>query len=116
MTPECERSKSGWAGLICAADVKEIVISQTGCEAVIAYEYEHEGKANAIETPVSVVGSALTFQDFMNSDYVFIGSVETNGIHIRPDTESVLEAWPKWAGPPQREALEHCQVTLLAAN
>jgi TPR repeat protein len=116
VTPECERSKSGWAGLICQADIEEIVISQTGCEAIVVYEYEHEGKTSSIETPVSVVGSALTFQDFMNSDYVFVGRVDADGIHIRPDTESVLEAWPKWAGPPKRDALEHCEVTLLATN
>jgi TPR repeat protein len=115
-TPECEQSKSAWAGLIIADHVAEIVISQTGCDAMLVYEWELEGDRTPIETPVFVVGSAFTFQDFMNSDYVFVGSVEKDTILIRPDTDLVLSAWPQWAGPPKKRNLDRCEVTLVAAN
>ncbi|MEI2422255.1 hypothetical protein V6O07_18385, partial [Arthrospira platensis SPKY2] len=50
--------------------------------------------------------------DPFNSDYTLKGEVTGSTIVLRPDTKRVLAAWPKWAGPPAREDLDSCVVTL----
>lgn len=57
--------------------------------------------------------SRLVLMDPLNSDYYINGRIEDGRIKLSPDTR-VLDAWPGWAGPPDRRDIEDCRVELVA--
>jgi uncharacterized protein len=109
--PACDRAQSAWTAGLSASDSHEVEIRQEGFIATIAQQ-DQRGMADMLNVLAVVVESALAFADPMNSDYPIVGVIEDTTIAVHPDVDIVLRAWPAWAGPPSREALASCKVTL----
>ena len=109
--PSCDRAQSAWAAGLSNSESREVEIRQDGFIATIA-QRDQRGLAEVMDVVAVVVESALAFADPMNSDYPILGVIEDGTITVRPDVDSVLRAWPAWAGPPSREALAACSVML----
>lgn len=110
-TESCQRIKSLWVGVIHEGSLSGIEISQDGFEAQILIRIEHEGRKMSLKNPAAIVESAISVVDASNSDYYFKGVITEEQIVIRPKV-SVLDTWPQWAGPPSRDDLENCTITL----
>ncbi len=78
-------------------------------------QFEVDGEIQSFETQPVAVESVMTFDDPGNSDYSLVGEIEDGKIVVKPD-DRVLDTWPQWAGPPKREDLRNCVVTLQAAT
>lgn len=109
--PACGQSKSVWAGGIAMREVHEVELWQDGPSATLR-QYGRTGEEVGLRVDAVVVESSLAFPDPMNMDYALIGAFDAGTIVVRPDVDVVLRAWPAWAGPPSREALAACAVTL----
>jgi hypothetical protein len=111
VTPPCAHTQS-WLIMIESQSAEEVEISQITFEFKLSHKISHEGRQFNNVMEGVVVEDQISFRDSMNSDFVFIGSVEGRTITIRPDTDAVLASWPNWAGPPKRKDLNACVVTL----
>ena len=88
---------------------------QEGFSIQLRTRYEVDGEIQSIETQPIAVESVMTFDDPGNSDYSLVGEIEEGKIVVRPD-ESVLETWPQWANPPEREDLSNCTLTFQVSR
>ena len=88
---------------------------QEGFAIQLTTQFEVDGEIQSIETQAVAVESVMTFDDFGNSDYSLVGEIEGGNIVVKRD-DRVLDTWPQWAGPPKREDLRNCIVTLQAAT
>lgn len=116
-TESCARINSLWVGVIHERSQSTIEIAQDGIEAQVVIKVKHEGKELVLKNQAVIVESAISVVDAMNSDYFFQGEIQDHVVVIKPNL-SVLDTWPKWAGPPSRSDLEGCTITLtpLSAN
>ncbi|HET6592375.1 MAG TPA: hypothetical protein VFG48_05625 [Xanthomonadales bacterium] len=110
----CAKSGSSWAGLV-EEGFDKAVIAQTGPEVTLNVMGEYEGQALDLQAAGVTVENMLSMIDPMNSDYPLTGQIGDGRITIRPQADLVLRAWPGWAGPPQRQDVESCVVTLQRA-
>lgn len=111
-TQACTQAGSVWASLIAADRANDVEITQTGFEARLIVTARHNGARIHVDNAAAIVESSMVVHDRMHSDYFFRGKITDKGIRIKP-VLSVLRAWPKWAHPPSRKALENCVVTLV---
>lgn len=110
-TESCARINSLWVGVIHERIQSGIEIAQDGIEAQVVIRGKHEGKELSLKNQAAIAESAISVLDAMNSDYFFRGEIQDHVIVIKPNL-SVLDTWPKWAGPPSRSDLENCTITL----
>jgi len=110
----CAKSGSAWAGLV-EEGFDRVVITQAGPEVTLTAKGEYDGRPLDAGAKGVTVEDMLSVIDPMNSDYSLSGRIEAGRITIRPETDLVLQAWPGWAGPPKREDVESCVVTLERA-
>lgn len=110
-TEACARIRSAWVGSIREGRASGIEITQDGFDAQVIVSIEHEGKRLSLRNRAAIAESGIALQDEMNSDYFFVGWIKDKEIELKPSL-SVLRSWPQWAGPPSREALENCTITL----
>ena len=110
-TESCANIKSLWVGVIHERGQSGVEIAQDGIEAQVVIRGKHEGKELSLKNPAAIAESAISVLDAMNSDYLFRGEIKDQVIVIKPNL-SVLDRWPKWAGPPSRSDLENCTITL----
>ncbi|WP_305910376.1 tetratricopeptide repeat protein (plasmid) [Methylomarinum sp. Ch1-1] len=110
-TESCAKIQSAWVGVIHERSQSGIEIEQHGIEAQVVIRVTHEGKELSLKNEAAIAESAISVLDAMNSDYFFRGEIKDQAIVIKPNL-SVLDKWPKWAGPPSRSDLENCTITL----
>lgn len=106
----CGRIQSVF-GLIHEGGHTGIEIAQNGLEAQLVIKVKYDGKEISLKNPAAIAESAISVLDAMNLDYFFRGEIKDRVIVIKPNL-SVLDTWPKWAGPPNRSDLENCTITL----
>lgn len=109
-TESCARIHSSMAELA-GDNVTRIEITQEGFEAEIHLVFTEGGEEFSLGNPAVVVDQGIAMVDELNTDYYFWGVVDDESITLSPNV-SVLDGWPQWAGPPQREDLEECTITL----
>src|SRR5574338_189022 len=110
-TESCARIQSAWGGVIHERGQSGIEIEQRGIEAQVVIRGKHQGKELSLKNQAAIAETAIAVLDAMNSDYFFRGEIQDQVIVIKPNL-SVLDTWPKWAGPPSRSDLENCTITL----
>jgi hypothetical protein len=100
--PKCSYSGSAWASLI-AGGYDHVFVTQDGAK--VAFEASKKRRRNKPEFTASgfCVENSISLIDPMNSDYV---------LTIKPDVESILQAWPDFIKPPSRVNLSSCSVRL----
>jgi len=108
---KCSYSGSSWASSI-AKGYDHIFVSQNGSE--VTFEASKKRRRNKPDRTAAgfCVENAISLIDPMNSDYVLIGEFNDGLITIRPDIESILQAWPDFIQPPSRANLSSCVVKL----
>jgi len=107
----CGKSGSSWAGMV-EEGFDKVVIKQAGPEITLTVMGQYKGEPLEMGADGVTVEDMLSMIDPMNSDYPLNGRIEEGRITIRPQADFVLRAWPGWAGPPKREDVESCVVTL----
>ena len=107
----CRKSGSSWAGMV-EEGFDKVVIEQTGPEITLTVMGQYKGEPFEMGADGVTVEDMLSMIDPMNSDYPLSGRIEESSITIRPQADFVLRAWPDWAGPPRREDVQSCVVTL----
>lgn len=112
-TESCERSGAFWLGSIGTESVSDIAVAQDWAGITVTLSMFEQGEAFDFEVNGFVLESSLVLMDPMNSDYYIHGHVEDGRIELWPDPR-VVDAWPRWAGPPDREDVETCRVELVA--
>lgn len=112
-TKSCEHSGAFWLGSIGTDSVRDIVIAQDWAGITVTLTMVEQGEAFDFEVSGFVLESSLVLMDPMNSDYYIRGEVLDGRIELRPDPR-VVDAWPAWAGPPDRADVENCRVDLVA--
>lgn len=110
-TKSCERSGAFWLGSVGTDAVREITINQDWAGITVALSMIERGETFDFEVTGFVLESSLVLMDPMNSDFYVLGRVKDGRIELRPDPR-VVDAWPKWAGPPDRADVENCRVDL----
>jgi hypothetical protein len=110
-TTSCGQTKVSWTTSIAAGEAGEISIVQNGFRFQIVHRFEGT-EPFEVEIPGVIVESKMTFNDPMNGDFGFIGTVAPDQITVNPDTARNLAAWPDWANPPSQADLDACVVTL----
>ena len=71
-----------------------------------------DGQEYSFPAPGTVVDHYIAVRDPINSDYILQGEATEASIVLRPDTQSILAAWPAWASPPQPADLSSCVISL----
>lgn len=112
-TESCERSGAFWLGSIGTHAIREIAIAQDWAGITVTLSMLEQGEAFDFVISGFVLESSLVLMDPMNSDYYVRGEVRDGRIILWPDPR-VVDAWPKWAGPPDRQDVENCRVELVA--
>jgi hypothetical protein len=108
----CDRSGSGLAAIVGEPGaVVNFEQDGTSLELTLSAR-DKEGESYSFPAFGTVLENSITVIDPFNSDYTLKGEVTGSTIVLRPDTKRILAAWPKWAGPPAREDLDSCVVTL----
>lgn len=112
----CER-----AGSLLAQALKEpgsgVRFEQDGITlAITVFGRTSDGGDFSFPASGTVVGHYIAMIDPGNSDYLLQGEATDEAIVLRPDAESILAAWPAWAGPPKREDLASCAVSLQRSS
>ena len=107
----CDHSGSSWASLI-AKGYDRIFVGQDGLE--VAFEASKKRRRDNSDRTASgvCVENAIALVDPMNSDYTLVGEFHDGLITIRPDVDSILNAWPDFVQPPSRSNLTSCVVKL----
>lgn len=111
-TEACERAGAFWLAYIGTDSVTDIAIAQDWAGITVTLKMLERGEAFDFEVSGFVLESSLVLMDPMNSDYYVHGRAEDNRIELWPDPR-VVDAWPRWAGPPHREDVENCRVELV---
>lgn len=111
-TESCERCGAFWLGSIGTDSVRDIVIAQDWAGITVTLKMIEQGEDFDFEVSGFVLESSLVLMDPMNSDYYIHGKVQDGRIELRPDPR-VVDAWPAWAGPPDREDVKNCRVDLV---
>jgi hypothetical protein len=118
-----------WAGSATGCERAQSLLAEALSLAGTSVRFEQEGTALSITVsgklkdgndfsfpaPGTVVEHYIAVIDPGNSDYVLKGDATDTTIVLRPDTKSVLAAWPNWAGPPKPEELSSCVINLQRA-
>ena len=112
-TESCERSGAFWLGSIGTDDIRDINITQDWAAITMTMSMQERGEAFDFEVSGYVLESSLVLMDPLNSDYYIHGRVQDGVIELWPDPR-VVDAWPKWAGPPDRKDVANCRVELVA--
>ncbi len=110
--PSCKHIQSGFASPIAAGGLAELTIFQSGFNIEIPHQFEHRGRLSPISIHGVVVDSVIAFYDQDNSEFGFVGEIANGTITLRPDTDAVLKAWPRWANPPSAADLSACAISL----
>lgn len=111
----CGESGSAWAMSI-TEGYDWIHVEQNGSGVEFAASKKKRRSSRDIVATGICVEDAIALNDPMNSDYVLVGESQEGKITIRPDVESVLNAWPDFIQPPSRSSLSSCVVTLTPAQ
>lgn len=115
-----------WAGTATGCERAQSLLAEALGLAGTSVRFEQDGTALGITVsgklkdgadfsfpaPGTVVENYIAVIDPGNSDYVLKGDATDTSISLRPDTKSVLAAWPNWAGPPKAEELASCVIYL----
>jgi len=112
----CER-----AGSLLAQALKEsgsgVRFEQDGITlAITVFGRTSDGGDFSFPASGTIVGQYIAMIDPGNSDYLLQGEANDEAIVLRPDAKSILAAWPAWAGPPKREDLASCAVSLQRSS
>lgn len=75
-----------------------------------------DGQEYSFPAPGTVVDHYVAVRDPINSDYIVQGEAAETSIVLRPDSKSILAAWPAWANPPRPEDLAGCVISLRRSS
>jgi hypothetical protein len=115
VTNACGRIESLWVSLISEGRPIDIEIKQDGCDAELIVSTEVDGKPVSLKNIAAIAASGIAIQDSMNSGYYFQGDIKNKQIVLKPSA-SVLRSWPEWAGPPSKNDIDNCVITLEAIS